>query len=378
MADIDKVKPSTRTDISSEVTTQEENPFAYLLKNNSEQELIDELKNISPGITTGYTIGDADLAFPGGAISIIASPTSHGKTTALINFSLGVLEENPEKNVYFFTYEESASSIQIACLNTWVSKKIHTMSPNAPAISLNNKRSIESYFRGSDKYIKGEVSHLFPEYKNEFFKNIVDTGRLKIFYSDMTTDQLIKAIEFIKVHDKNVGIICIDYMQLLKTSKSKLSRQEELKQICLMLKDCAIATGLPIVLAAQFNRSVVAEADLSPVNIGEAGDIERIASLIVGMFNRNFSMMNRTGNIDKKGNEVKRESAIYFEILKGRSMGNGHATVVNFDGNKGLISMRSKIDEDQNSSVEQGNKYKQTPKQKKEEGHDKYMPADIL
>ena len=104
-----------------------------------------------------------------------------------------------------------------------------------------------------------------------------------------------------------------------------------------MLKDCAHKTGLPIILAAQFNRNVTAEADLSPVNIRESADIEQIASLIVGMFNRNFTTMSRTGNIGKDGKVKEKESVIYFEILKGRNVGSGHSSIMDFDGNKGLI-----------------------------------------
>jgi len=52
-------------------------------------------------------------------------------------------------------------------------------------------------------------------------------------------------------------------MQLLSLlNKKNIQRQEELKQICLMLKDCAVDTGLPVLLAAQFNRTVVDEAGL--------------------------------------------------------------------------------------------------------------------
>jgi replicative DNA helicase len=137
-------------------------------------------------------------------------------------------------------------------------------------------------------------------------------------------------------------MICIDYMQLLKLSPSTRTRHEELKQICLMLNECAIATGLPLVLAAQFNRTVTTEADLSPVQIGEAGDIERIASLIIGIFNRAFNAMCRTGNMSREGYSVPKESTLYVEVLKGRKIGNGHWCIMNINGNSGVISNLTK------------------------------------
>ena len=77
--------------------------FRYLLESNSEKAIIEELNEISEGMSTGFKIGDVNLVIPGGAITIVAAPTSHGKTATLINFSLGVLEHHLNKNVYFFT-----------------------------------------------------------------------------------------------------------------------------------------------------------------------------------------------------------------------------------------------------------------------------------
>ena len=86
----------------------------FLLEHNSEKILIEELQSILPGTPTGFKIGEVDLTFPGGAISIIAAPTSHGKTSALINFCLGALNSNHDQYVHFFTYEESTASILIS------------------------------------------------------------------------------------------------------------------------------------------------------------------------------------------------------------------------------------------------------------------------
>lgn len=328
---IANIKPAQKTNIN------ESHNFDYLLKNNSEQELIDELKNITPGINVGYQIGDIDLVFPGGAISILVAPTSHGKTTALINFCLEALNNlDHNQSIYFFTYEESKASILSLFLNTWISKKLLKISIHEP-ISKNNRRSIDSYFRGTDEYITTNMRYEFLQHKNNFFKEIIDTGRLKIIYSDMPSSDLVEAIYYIKTNTK-VSLVCIDYMQLLKFNHnySKLARHEELKQICLQLKDCAINTGLPILLTAQFNRTVVTEGDMSPVNIGEAGDIERVASLIIGMYNRNFEMT-KGGNTNRDGEKINKKQEIIFEILKGRGIGNGHLSVMFFDGNRGLI-----------------------------------------
>lgn len=311
-------------------TSYAESAFRYLLDTYSEDDLKKEIRNISPGISIGYYIGDIDIKIPGGAITIVAGPTSHGKTATLINFALGALNRHPDKKVYFFTYEESSSSILLLFLNTYINKEL----------SKNNRESIKSYFYDQKlDFIKNEKRILFEKDKQDFFSTYIDNGRLQVVYSDLSAEELVNAIRFL-AKNTNVGLICIDYMQLLRMLRGPHSRQEELKQICLILKDCAIETGLPILLAAQFNRSVVAEADLSPTNIGEAGDIERVASMIIGFWNRSFEGFSREGNIDKKKKAIAKEPAIYFEILKGRGIGCGHSCIMDFDGNTGKISNR--------------------------------------
>lgn len=312
------------------ITVNSTSRFQYLLETCSEQKVSEEIKNTSPGISVGYKIGDIDLKIPGGALSIAALPTGQGKTATLINFTLGALNHQHDKSVIFFTYEENASSILTLFLNTYIGQML----------SKNNRESIRSHFRDDTlKYFDTEKRDTFTTRKREFFENIVDTGRLMVHYTEMSANELVAAIHFLK-KNTNVGLICIDYMQLLKMLNGPQGRQEQLKEICIMLKDCAVATGLPILLGAQFNRTVVAEADLSPTAIGEAGDIERVASLIIGGWNRTFEGFSREGNITKEKKSIAKDSSIYLEVLKGRGIGHGHASVFDFDGNTGKLSNR--------------------------------------
>ena len=297
------------------------------LQNNSLEQLCNDLKNISPGAKTGYKIGELELTFPGGALSIIAAPTGHGKTTFLINCALEKLEHNPDKHVYFMSYEESIAAIMMSVFNTYLDLEI-TIG--------NNRSSIESFFRNGDtKYIKNNFQRKFQEKLKTFFTDVINTGRLRVSYPDLYAEELIEAIHFIKENDPAVGAICIDYMQLLKLKGTvkRMSRAEELKQICLMLKDCAIATGLPIIINAQFNRTVTAEALMTKEAIGEGGDIERTALLIIGLFNRTYK-----GNKDRDGKAVEQEPKLMIEVLKGRRVGVGHEALFDFDGNKGKVT----------------------------------------
>lgn len=311
------------------------NDLQDILAPSNEQDIINEMQEVSDSIYTGYDINeDVKIEFKGGAISVLAAPTSHGKTMALINFSLGALEKHPDKSVYFFTYEENKSAITTLFLNAYIGE----------TLARNNRRSIKHYFKNTGnkpfKYFGKDVNTgEFEAKKNKFFQELIESGRLKIVYCDHDASTLFEIIRGIHEKKKDLGLICIDYMQLLNDSLDKgkrTSRQEELKGICLKMKDCAIDTGLPILISAQFNREVQSLEEMHATKIGEAGDIERIANLLLGLWNLKFKP-NIKG---KSSSNFTPEDAIYIEVLKGREIGVGHSAKLGYDGNIGKISNR--------------------------------------
>jgi replicative DNA helicase len=307
--------------------------YGPLLNPVSEKEIAQEIQNTSAGAYVGLKIGEVDLKLPGGAITIVAGPTGHGKTLVLINLILNYLSLNPDKRVFFFSFEESRAAILSLFLNTYVDEEL----------SKNSRESIKSYFRdGQPTYISPEKRAIFSRKKSEFFSTLIETGRLNIFYCDYSSEELTEAIRFLK-KKTDVGLVGIDYMQLLTSNtKKSTQRQEELKQICLAIKDCAVETGIPFLLAAQFNRTVVNEATLSPVAIGEAGDIERAANMILGLWNRNYEGFTEEGNLLKNNRrKAPKESAVYLEILKGREVGIGHSAILDLNGNTGKLTARN-------------------------------------
>lgn len=287
--------------------------YTPLLDSISEEKIAEEIKNVSPGIATGFMIDSAPLNIEGGEISVIAAPTGHGKTSFLINALSGILKHNTESKVYFFSYEESLGPLFCLALNHFVDV----------SLSENNRESILSYFRtGGMKEIIPAARVGFIEKKEKFFKEWIESRRLNLFYSRYSAEELVGAIRFLAEKDRPTAV-CIDYMQMLRMKEAPkgMSRQEELKQICLMLKDCAIETGLPLLIAAQFNRTVQTEEELLAQAIGEAGDIERIASLIIGLWNRRFT-------------KEDSQDGLYAKILKARHQPTGGEEVFRFDGNR--------------------------------------------
>ena len=114
---------------------------------------------------------------------------------------------------------------------------------------------------------------------------------------------------------------------------SYASKQLELQDICEALREVAIQTGLPIILGAQFNRTVDQEGAMDSGKIREAGDIEQTADLVLGLWDRNFTKQDDTHK-DRRGKKAKHEPGVlYVEVLKGRTTGAGAYAELPYNGN---------------------------------------------
>jgi len=310
--------------------------FSQLLVPTTEDQIKARQEARPESLDSGYTIDSEQVLLPAGALSLFVAPTSHGKTTLLSNLALNVCEKYPDKKVYLFSYEEDADSVLINTLNVYLNTEIST----------NNRRTLQSYFaNGSEEYIRGEAKEYFRAKKEQFFSELIQPGRLSIHYLDFNSETLIEAIRYLH-KNADPGAIFVDYFQLLNLPEERLSnyasRQQELKEICINLKDLAVETGLPITLGAQFNREVVNQARLHPTKISEAGDIERIANVIVGFWNNNLKGLaadNEIAELNRKG--LTKKDTLYTEILKNRAGKVGLYDAWSYNGNTGKITSKS-------------------------------------
>lgn len=329
--DIDKALELLDSRVKEVKLQDKATEFSSLMKPIKEDELRERIANKPESINSGYTIGGEPILLNSGAISVFAAPTSHGKTTFLLNLALNVAIASPDKETYVFSYEEDGDSILINTLNTYLDEDI----------SSNNRRTIKSYFTtGSTEYIKSQSRDNFTANKNKFFKELIETRRLNINYCSYNSDTLIEAIRYLHKHAKPKAIF-IDYIQLLNLPEGKYktySRQEEIKEICIALKDVAVKTGLPIILGAQFNREVINQLKIHATKIGEGGDIERIANLIVGFWNNNFKPLATDGELKEINNKgATTPDTLYTTILKNRGGRVGLEDILSFNGNTGKI-----------------------------------------
>ena len=302
------------------------------------------------GIKTGLRIGKEMIELTAGALSIIAAPTSHGKTTFLINLALKAVETLPDKKILFITMEEAAEETMRNALNTYT----------ATPISANRRKSLETYLRdGSDEFIKKDQREEFKREEERFFTEIIEPGRLHVVYLSGDAGEAIETIQYLQKREA-LGAVFIDYLQLMNVATEGkgrfIPRQEEMKQICLSLKNLAVETGLPFVLGAQFNREVTSPLRIHATSIGEAGDIERVAHLLIGLWDWNHDVKGSDGEVKdmnalKAKHSTGEENALYAKILKNRTGSVGQEEGLYYDRNRGYIRNTEASQKEENGDI---------------------------
>ncbi len=212
------------------------------------------------GISTGFNEFDKLTAgLQGGDLVIVAGRPSMGKTTLAVNIA-----EN-------------------AAIGTKVPTAIYSMEMPAQQLAF---RMISSLGRVNMTHLR---TGQFPD---EDWSRINTAVQLMsdapIFIDDTAglspTEIRARARRLQREH--GLGLIVIDYLQLMQVPGNKENRATEISEISRSLKALAKELNLPIIVLSQLNRSVEQRTDKRPVmsDLRESGAIEQDADLIVFIY----------------------------------------------------------------------------------------------
>jgi replicative DNA helicase len=249
-------------------------------------------KSLNPklsGVTSGfYDLDSLTQGFQKSDLIIIAGRPSMGKTALSLNIASNVIKKS-KLPVLFFSLEMSKEQIMYRLLS---------METNINQMRLKSGKLYQNDWIKLNKMIK--IISKFPLFIDDTFNLSIQDIKSKI-----------KTILF---EQNELGLVIIDYIQLMQNSKLKVeNRVQELSQITRSLKTIAREFNIPIIGLSQLSRNVENRVDKKPIlsDLRESGSIEQDADLVL--------MLYRNSSDNKFHSDLQTSQLIELIIAKQRN-----------------------------------------------------------
>ena len=228
------------------------------------QELYNKKQHIT-GVATGFADLDNKTAgFHKSELILIAARPAMGKTAFALNIATNAAVGNNTPVVVFsleMSKEQCAN--RILCAQAMVD---------------------------SGKVQRGDITD------EEWSKLAIASGELSesagIFIDDtpgITVSEIRAKCRKLKL-EKNIGLIVIDYLQLINGSGKASSREQEIAEISRSLKILAKEIDVPVIALSQLSRAPEARPDHRPMlqDLRESGSIEQDADMVLFIYRDDY------------------------------------------------------------------------------------------
>ncbi len=188
---------------------------------------------------------------------IIAARPGMGKTTFAMNIAVNAARINRGKKVAVFSLEMSAEQLVARMLSS---------EGRISSDQLKTGRFEKSQWRGI---------HEAAEMLNQIDLFIDDTASISL--GEMKAK--LRRVE-------NLGLVVIDYLQLMSTNRKDGNRVNEISEITRNLKIMAKELGVPVITLSQLTRGPESRTDKRPMmsDLRESGSIEQDADIIIFLY----------------------------------------------------------------------------------------------
>jgi replicative DNA helicase len=237
-----------------------------------------ERRELVTGVPSGFVDLDRKTAgLQPGDLVIVAGRPSMGKTALALNLAQYAALE-AKMGVAIFSLEMSKEQLvfRMLCSEARV-----------------DQSKVRAGFAGERGYPKLAIA---AERLSDASIYIDDTPALSVL------ELRAKARRLKRERDANLGIVIVDYLQLMRGHGAD-SREQEISSISRSLKALAKEISVPVVALSQLNRQVESRADKKPVmaDLRESGAIEQDADVILFLY-RGFVYDPK--NVDERDAEV--------------------------------------------------------------------------
>lgn len=213
------------------------------------------------GAKTGYPTLDAITGGMNNSdLVILAARPGMGKTSFALNLATNVAKST-EKNVVIYSLEMGLQQLVSRMLST------HAL--------------VDSY--------KLRTGRLAPDEWGRLAASADVLSDMTIYLSEasgITVQQMKAQLR----HLKNLGMVVIDYLQLMDAPLKTDNRVLVISDITRNLKLMAKELNIPVLLLSQLNRGVESRTDKRPMmsDLRESGSIEQDADIIMFLYNDNY------------------------------------------------------------------------------------------
>lgn len=215
---------------------------------------IEKEEGTSAGIKMMIPVFD-DLTggFQPGDVITVAGFSGRGKSLTSSHFLAGAVEQ--EKTALLMSLEMSAKEI---------ARRFDTLATNCSHKLLRDKQlsevEVDAWRKAADKY-----------------KNVKNDLIVNDKMMNCTVDRV-----YAEINRYKPDITCVDYVQLMKGSKSSMAKWEGLVEITNELKSIALATDSAIIMVSQDQRNSANEGS-TEANMGGSISILQASDLYIGM-----------------------------------------------------------------------------------------------
>lgn len=209
------------------------------------------------GARTGFTLLDSITSgLNKSDLIIIAARPGMGKTSFAMNIATNVARRS-EKEVVTFNLEMSKEQLATRILSTEALVESNT---------LRNGR------------ISGD----------DWVKLATSAGYLSTIplYIDDTASMTVQQMKAKLRRTKNLGLVIIDYLQLMESTSHSDNRVTVISEITRQLKVMAKELNVPVILLSQLSRAVESRTDKRPMlsDLRESGSIEQDADIVLFLY----------------------------------------------------------------------------------------------